>query len=1437
MTYITPPLFANRKSGSLLMDEVTQPLNYSDNRDRNTDAMNRNFDIGPPREGNNYKHSELKKTLLDPGAKVGGPSSQSLVNSASDSSFRTAHSQNSNLNESKMDAVDANRRFSTESHYSDVDQTPIVAPNAAFDISTPRLAVEGFSRDVEPGSPDSFTFVDPSLSNTRTEHKSDLDTLSFSTTAGGLDRGLNTAYRSENPDIKGASPAKISPSKIALSARQSPRKLARSSIYEAHSKEPIDLPNGDDSPSPSLRPQQPNLFDNDFNGDDTTMSHDDTYMRELTQINKNETKVERKHTFKRSSELDLDESNLAYLFIIALHSFNSQTLKNEDDVNICLSFEKNDVAFVHTVDESGWGEVTLLRGQKRGWVPFNYFSDMVKACVDSKSPRTGAIAEESQTRTPLTKLLSSSARFLLHPRDFELPNRNSRSFSFKDINGIRDGVKFLLEATGCVSRSNELVKNKANLKKARKLLLADWYNLMIKADSYKYTTDESKVSTLVDLTFQVLRRGLSFYDTWHLENEAFENERKQGLAQPLSKKHPNLNENTVYDIEDQSLRPVTSHTLGCQNLASPPFAVQRLNEVHDLIFSYIGVILGRLDLLEHNAAGCEVLESIVHQIIVLLRELLYISKCCSSVIQDNLSHTQKYEVPLERSLDPLLALVSELVSCIKLFVTQSMSEAIADTGVLPGGAFIKDEEYFYTDEGKHLMTIISKMTGLISVSVRGCHHYLKVIGNFQLGKERAYPDFQSFRISPEQFIRRCSIGLVKKIPNKRQEGNGPHHSVTQERDRHPYAKKLYRYSMVRAGRDGYSLTASGTQLLQDIVPDSVSFLNDTSFEKFKLDDGEAYMTSGKEVVLDKERVQEELVYDVDNKLVGASNRAFVYLITNELDPPNEFILSTYLLNFRSFSNALELISELITRFDITDKSLALEKDVGNGQYSSRSSRLKNRRRLVCKVFQTWLQSYWDYQSDFTNLATLVNFFNEGISIHLPIEARTLIEVASELTLKLTSLEYTERVNSAQTSPRDINIPSRSSIISLESLASSKRSTMISVNDDIMDEYELTKLPSASTSSISLPLPLLNIGTSSLLSRRQLNDMERIINGYYSKLYPSRVDKTMGSESSLNRMLARWSALIKNLSTQVPPPNLIHNDLNLVDLNPLEVAKQLSLIESALFLAVKPGELLIRHNSSKSNASESSSAIEAIIDFSNLLSNYVIESLVSPKLSYKLRLSRLKAWLNIALSALYFRNYNSLATIMTSLQSSAISRLSFLWEEISDKYAELFHYLSKIVHPNKNYKIYRTKLHKLATGFSPPDNICVKSQVPSIPYFALFLQDLTLIQEGLHDFRDPTSFRPNKIVNIDKYTRITKVLSLVQFFQVPFDVDEKPNFLGSKRDSFFNLSNNARIDTTRIQPVALLQEFILYEFWRNHLLYLNDNDRGYNLSLALVPRSQ
>lgn len=1117
-----------------------------------------------------------------------------------------------------------------------------------------------------------------------------------------------------------------------------------------------------------------------------------------------------------STQSNENDAVLTALFLTAIHSFDSNTLELHSDSAICLSFTKNDVVFVHSVDKTGWGEVTLIKNFKRGWVPINYFTEIIKPNDENKSL--------SKTKLPLKQLFIASAKFMRNPID-----ENTKLFSINYINEIRDGVRTLLEKTDCLSRSTEIVKKKPIIRRIRKSLLADWYSLMIKADSYKHNPTIDHIETLQLMVLQVLKKSIAFMEIWSIELETL-------------KKEQNINKQVTLQQKISNQIPY---------LDEPPMAKARLNEIHNILFNYIGLILGRLDMIEHNPTGCQLLENLTHQIILLLREILFISKSC--VIVMNKKNRSTMNSP-DDNLDTLLSLVSELVSSLKHFVTKTINEDYSK-----GSLKIKDELYYYTPEGEELIGIISRMTGAISISIDHCFKNLASIGDFQLNADKKYPDFKKIKISSSSFIKICSEGLIKSLNKK----NIDLHQVKRSN-----IKKQARFSMIRSGTTNeISLTSSGTNLLQEFLPDSKSFIRDSVFQPYLNEHGDENGPAVNDIEYEKD-IKDEIMYDSSNHLIGASFKGLVFLLTNELKKPDEFFISSFFLTFKLYSNGVELIEELISRFNLTNKFDKNDDYDEFGEYSSYESKLKNRRKLICSIFTIWLQSYWDYQVDYFLLPTLINFFNEGVSEYLPIESKKLIELCSKLTsLTPTKLSNSQSVKQFSSSVNELDIIANGKIqlVSRFPRVGNKRSSMISnsssissfssssfnndLDDDdyIFEEYQLAKIHSNHRSSIYLSLPgLNNYNNNILLNKNETISIEDHILKYRKYLTNKRWPfKEFGYFQSIetNKLLNPWFNIC-NKTFQINNEIFNSDDessINLVNFNAFEIAKQLTLIESKIFLNIRPDELL--NGNFQMNKSKLSPNISKSLKFTNLLSEYVLESILSTEITFKKRIERFNSWLNVALSCYYLKNFNSLAAIIISLQNHIITRLETLIEHLPTKYFNLFEDLKKVIHPNNNYKGYRIKLNKLLEEGGDEEQGGEKCSRPVIPYINLFLQDLTFIEEGNKNYRNSNSFLRSKIINVDKFFKISRIVSNLEYLQVGYDSVNLPvNSYGNgghlptsphkRRSSVFSFSsssNNVGLNNEKISPVLSLQELILLELWRVHQLCLNDTERHWKMS--------
>lgn len=485
------------------------------------------------------------------------------------------------------------------------------------------------------------------------------------------------------------------------------------------------------------------------------------------------------------------------------------------------------------------------------------------------------------------------------------------------------------------------------------------------------------------------------------------------------------------------------------------------------------------------------------------------------------------------------------------------------------------------------------------------------------------------------------------------------------------------------------------------------------------------------------------------------------------------------------------------------------------------------------MFQLWMESYWNQELDYSLLTTLINFFNEGISIYLPLDAMKLIEIGAKLSTRplIENKVAKKSVSSMQLVERSITITR----IKRKNLVSSADNT-INNRYSMVDGYELSKIntnssTASSLKSISLPMPL-GVGnqtssSNSLLSKNQISTIEKVNLTYRAILGSSWCAQKYISDKeyiplSLNTILPNWFSIFDQswvLSNYRP---------NLLDFNGLELAKQLTIIESHIFCAIKPDELLNDNYSTKRAHLKLAPNVRQSLLFTNCLSEYVLESILQPKINQKLRVNIVKTWLKVAISCLYLRNFNSLAAIVTALQSHLITRLSKVWSDLSEKYTELYDYLSTIVRPEKNYNIYRPKLR----------NFLVSNDynIPIVPYFSLFLQDLTFVSDGNSNHRMANTFLNQKLINIDKYLKISRIIADIESLQTPY-VDYKSGHRDDRRHSLAFLNNQrvSDVEDYSIIPVPALQELILLELWKVNQLNKTEEDRAWKLSCLIQPR--
>ncbi|KAI9218854.1 hypothetical protein BC828DRAFT_387525 [Blastocladiella britannica] len=240
--------------------------------------------------------------------------------------------------------------------------------------------------------------------------------------------------------------------------------------------------------------------------------------------------------------------------------------------------------------------------------------------------------------------------------------------------------------------------------------------------------------------------------------------------------------------------------------------------------------------------------------------------------------------------------------------------------------------------------------------------------------------------------------------------------------------------------------------------------------------------------------------------------------------------------------------------------------------------------------------------------------------------------------------------------------------------------------------------------------------------------------------------------------------------------------NLIDLEPLELARQLTIRANRLLLAVQPWEFL-NQDWTRKDKPHLAPNVKAMIAYSNHVSYWVMESVLAES-EPKKRYAVMKFWIKVATKTLELKNYDTVRAIHASFEHSAIKRLKKTWEIMSDKYRDLLEPIRLLAEDGG-----RNTLRVLLKNAVPP----------AIPFLGIYLTALIAQEEGT------PSMRANKRhINFFKYASIAKHIHELLRFQAPYALAEVPEMQAMIRDAVKNSQHKGNQDalydaSLRLEP--------------------------------------
>ncbi|KAI8902868.1 ras guanine nucleotide exchange factor domain-containing protein [Globomyces pollinis-pini] len=220
----------------------------------------------------------------------------------------------------------------------------------------------------------------------------------------------------------------------------------------------------------------------------------------------------------------------------------------------------------------------------------------------------------------------------------------------------------------------------------------------------------------------------------------------------------------------------------------------------------------------------------------------------------------------------------------------------------------------------------------------------------------------------------------------------------------------------------------------------------------------------------------------------------------------------------------------------------------------------------------------------------------------------------------------------------------------------------------------------------------------------------------------------------------------------------------LDIDPLEIARQLTLIEFELYGKVQPYECLdqiweSRYRKEVANYTRpavckrhlpgsANSDISKMIRHTNEFTFWTSTCIVNND-ALKTRVNVLKYFITVAMHCKELNNLTAVTTIVAGLSMGPVGRLHKTWsylEERFPKVREAYKELQEIVSPKFQYANYRKCLKQL--------------EPPAIPFLGVFLTDLTFCDLGNPDFLPESHF-----INFDKRRKVYSLIKEIQKYQL------------------------------------------------------------------------
>ncbi|KAF4627895.1 hypothetical protein G7Y89_g10250 [Cudoniella acicularis] len=1062
------------------------------------------------------------------------------------------------------------------------------------------------------------------------------------------------------------------------------------------------------------------------------------------------------------------------------------------DSTVTLPLNEGDVILVHSIHTNGWADGTLLVSGARGWLPTNYCE-----------------AYEPDSMRNLLKALLNFWDLLRSGLTSDSEVFGNQEF----MRGIIAGVRYLLEKSKCLTRESPIVQSNEGLRRTRKALLSDLSSLVKTAKRLQdYTAgpsqtqaDADDVNNTIDemilKAFKIVIRGVRFLDvleddirsrqpvhrvmttiakevynppTPPADSTSFDGSQHGDPAYDAASRRSSIRSSasglsgsqrsdeqtkrqsykrmsSVYSSNTSSSRPLSmtrpssvhmkrqsiSHRLSLttsipaaqrENLVS-----EKLNVSHDTFLSFLGSFIGRLHLQSQSAA--ELLVS-VRQSVAAGRELLV-------VVEAIRSHDSQSADALEASRNAMYDRINKLVVAAR--------DIIKSSG-------IEDEDVVMPQQNGGLLMAATGCVKAAGECVAKTKFVIERIGDFEL---EPHSEGLGIDVAP--------VGAVPEEPEEQVEETRPLVAAEVEETSPPepasrpppppliipsYEKPLPEVPLPSPSPNVEESSSSMSPETVDNMPEN------ESAESATTDSSNSSNESSRRSLLPPlPKMHSPLLTNDDyspSELSSAHDSEFQSSFrSGSIAISSSGTSSTYLSGIRDSESSM--LSQASTRATTPDISVYVPRSQPSisdlsitGSQSTLADDIDDgESKMLEKTFAHELLHNKEGQTTGGTLPALVERLTTHDSTPDAIFVSTFY-----LTFRLfvTPIDLAkalvDRFDYVGESPH-IAGPVRLRVYNVF------KGWLESHWRDLSDHEALSEIEPFATEKLGKILPA---------AGRRLLELAQKVTSTDGPLVPRLVSSMGKTSTSIGQYVPA--------DTPLPPSNMSKTAMGvlrnwkmggsaptILDFDPLELARQLTIKEMNIFCSIMPEELLGSEWTKRSGSNAVN--VRAMSTLSTDLSNLVADTVLQYE-DAKKRATIIKHWIKIAHRCLEINNYDSLMAIICSLNSSTIVRLKRTWDMVSPKRKDMLKGLQAIVEPDKNYAVLRRRLHNHVP--------------PCLPFVGTYLTDLTFVDAGNPATKQLPGTGDSEgmaVINFDKHTRTAKIIGELQRFQIPYRLTEVP----------------------------------------------------------------